>query len=334
MILVVDQQNTVLRYSANNLRIECGSKPPRRVPVRQIEQVVVYGNVLVESAAMRALASAAVPTIFWPGRGRSEPALVGGGLATQLPLRQAQHQCAANPLARVELARWFIEQKIMSYQLPINALKQTAQLTAQAEDRFLTQRENAAVQLQSAETVAAIMGVEGSLANAWFALLANVLPPRFKFSGRNRRPPADPVNALLSLGYTLVLSDLRESLMTAGFDQSLGFLHSHSPGRESLVLDFAELFRAAVDNFVIHWIISPEVDEASFYFREKEGCRLSKTARPGFYQSWASYREHWPRPVVYDSDVANWPTGYLRELINGQVARFRQVLQSHEGLRK
>lgn len=330
MILVVDQRNTVLRYSAKNLRIECESKPPRRVPVKQLEQVVVYGNVLVETAAMRALAAAAVPTIFLSGQGRAEPALLGAGMATQLPLRLAQHQSAGNPNTRVELARWFIEQKILSYQLPITALRQTVQLTTQAEDGFLTQCENAAVQLQSAATVAAIMGVEGSLANAWFSLLAAALPPQFKFCGRNRRPPADPVNALLSLGYTLVLSDLRESLMSAGFDQSLGFLHSHSPGRESLVLDFAELFRAAVDHFVIRWIVRPEVDETSFYFREKEGCRLSKLARPGFYQSWASYREHWPRPVVSESDVANWPTGHFRELVNGQVARFRQVLQSHE----
>jgi len=163
-----------------------------------------------------------------------------------------------------------------------------------------------------------ITGVEGQLAHAWFSLLSRYLDPQWHFTERNRRPPRDPVNALLSLGYTLTMSEIRQSVIGFGLDPSLGFLHQDYPGRESMALDVTEIFRSAVDCFVLQSLAEGLFSTDSFYYRSVEGCRLSKQARPCFFQAWASYRENWPRPLAGQSSSG---THYapVREQITGQL---------------
>ncbi len=166
------------------------------------------------------------------------------------------------------------------------------------------------------------------MAAAWFALLSEVLGERWGFKGRNRQPPRDPVNALLSLGYTLMLGEVRHALMQAGFDTALGFLHQDYPGRESLPLDVLETFRASVDALVLAWLQHTPLDKSSFYYRESEGCRLSKASRPLFYAAWSQLRQQCPRPFAPADEGAEWGCASLTEIINGQVMRLREVLKS------
>jgi CRISPR-associated protein Cas1 len=170
------------------------------------------------------------------------------------------------------------------------------------------------------------MGLEGQLAHAWFVLLAHSLPYQWKFAGRNRRPPRDPVNALLSLSYTLLSSEIHQLVIASGLDPSLGFLHQDTPGRESLMLDFMEIFRSGVDSFVLQWLAESELDESSFYYREEEGCRLSKQLRPLFFKAWSQQRYQWSRPLIEALDDGKWLKGEIRGLVNGQIMRWREQL--------
>ncbi len=169
------------------------------------------------------------------------------------------------------------------------------------------------------------MGIEGAAARQWFELLARHLDQNWKFTGRNRRPPRDPVNAMLSLGYTLLHSQIRQQLLTSGFDISLGFLHQPYPAREALTLDFLELFRSGVDVLVLQLIHNRQITPEHFYYRSSEGCRLSKAARPIFYDHWANHRENWPSPVRLNEAR---PTRPLNEQILGQITVMRQHLQT------
>lgn len=250
--------------------------------------------------------------------------MLGSGLAVRLPLRRLQHQLAADSTTRLETAKWFVSEKMSRYVLPLHAFvglwPEAAPACAQFADKVLRAQE----QVNAVDSLQTLLGVEGHVAQAWFALLAQYLPEELRFTGRNRRPPRDPVNSLLSLGYTLLLSEVRQAVLRAGFDPSLGFLHQDYPGRESLALDFSELFRAGVDHFVLNWLHDTALDKAPFYYRKDEGCRLSKTTRPLFFTAWAEYREQWPRPdqsgeEEEDEELSTTP---LRELLNGQTARF------------
>lgn len=326
MLLVIDRKETTVRHTTGALRIERADEPAKTVPLHMLEQVVVYGNPLIETAVWRALAEAGIPATLLDMRGKQQSAFLSSGLATQLPNRRAQHRCADDAAKQLAVARYFVQQKLRSYALPVQHLQTLYAPDAQAVSRFQQQVAQTLDKLPAANNINSLTGLEGQVAAAWFALLGLVLGV-WGFAGRNRQPPRDPVNALLSLGYTLMLGEVRHALLIAGFDPALGFLHQDYAGRESLPLDVLEIFRASIDTLVMQWLQRNPLDKAQFYYREMEGCRLSKATRPLFYAAWAQWRENCPRPFPPHEPAAAWGYAPLREIINGQVMRVRDVLK-------
>jgi CRISPR-associated protein Cas1 len=331
MILIIDRRDTVLRYQTGCICIEQADQKPQRAAINQLEQVIVIGNPMAETAVWRALAEANVPTVMLSARGEPQAAMLGSGLAVQLPLRRLQHRCANQASAALALAKYFVDLKLQSYDLSLQALIEHHHADASVCLAFKQLALDTRLKLTKADSIAVIMGLEGQQARAWFALLARYLPARWKFTGRNRQPPKDPVNALLSLGYTLLMSDVRQSLISSGFDPSLGFLHQDAAGRESLALDFTEIFRAGVDCFVLTWLATQDLDDSDFYYRTIEGCRLSKQARPKFFGAWAAYREQWHRPFATETQCLDaWAVCHVQEQINGQIAKARETMKTLE----
>lgn len=329
MLLIIDKRDTILRYDNNSLRIERKEEKPQRIPIKQLQQVIVFGNPMAEVAVWRNLALANVPVAIVSSRGKAYAAMISSGLATQLPFRRLQHRCANHNSCALKQARYFLQLKLKSYALSLHTLQQFYKVENEAFDGFKQQNETTLLKLDQAQSVASLMGLEGQLAHAWFVLLAHSLPFHWKFAGRNRRPPQDPVNALLSLGYTLLSSEIHQLVTASGLDPSLGFLHQDTPGRESLMLDFTEIFRSGVDSFVLQWLAEAELNESSFYFRTKEGCRLSKQTRPLFFKAWAHHRYQWPRPVI-ETEIKpseTWQQGEIRALVNGHIMQWREYLK-------
>lgn len=326
MIFVIDRRDAVLRYGNGCIELEQDGRHAMRVPINQLELVVVHGNPMAETAVWRALATAAVPTVLLSARGPLQSAVIGAGLATQLPLRCRQHRCALCGEKSLAMARWFAAGKIAGYSVPLALLDERFGADPKVCAEFTRQADDTVQKIAAAQEVAEIMGLEGYLAHAWFALLSRYLPAEWKFAGRNRRPPRDPVNALLSLGYTLLAAEIHQGVVGFGFDPSLGFLHQNTPGRESLVLDFTELFRAGVDDFVLRCLADEVFIPEQFYYRDEEGCRLAKIARPVFFQSWAYQRENWPRMA----ESAEAAVGSLREQIGGRLMAAREFLKTLE----
>lgn len=322
MICVIDRKNTALRFRAGCLQLYRKKKMIRSLPLAQLDQVVVYGNPTAETSVWLNLAEAGVPVVLLSARGTQKSAMLGSTLAVRLPLRRMQHRLADRDPACRAMAAWFIGKKIASYQVPLAVLTRDYRLNSATFRDFTAKLNHAAHRLDNAATVSEVMGVEGSLAQAWFKLLAGILPARYRFTGRNRRPPRDPVNSLLSLAYTMLFSEIRQGLLVEGFDTSLGFLHQEYPGREALALDFQEIFRTGVDAFVLSWLAHTHLDKTSFYYRQEEGCRLAKATRPLFYQAWALFREEWPRPGKEQMDHH----GHIRELVAGQTAEARNYM--------
>lgn len=329
MLLVLDHRDSTLRYQNGTLKLTRHGKSAQSIPINQLEHLVVYGNPTIETRVWRALAQAAIPATLLSNRGQEAVAYLGQGLSTQLPLRRMQHQLASLSPAKLEISRYLVAQKLNSYDLPLNTLK-TQYETNDLLVGFSSRIEAAKIQLTQSEDYPTLLGIEGQVAQGWFSLLAAILPKRWTFTHRNRQPPRDPINALLSLGYTLAASDLRQVVCANGLDPSLGFLHQDYPGRDSMVLDILETFRAAVDDFVLNWVNENPNPESCFYYREADGCRLSKQARPLFYEAWANQREYWPRPFFHLPDRATndstdeWPRAPLFEVANGQINKLRE----------
>ena len=318
MLLIIDHRNTHVRCDRQTLIITRGSGTPQRIPIRLLGNIVVIGNPTVESNVWRALTEAGVPATLLPGRGRQPPAVLGAGLSVTLPLRRLQYRCAEQPAAAIRIARWLLQQKIASYQLPLSRL----QPHQEQQQRFEEQRERAQTTLATTHTIDGLMGVEGSIANAWFKLLAETLPENWRFTGRNRQPPRDPVNALLSLGYTLLMSDVHQIIISEGLDPAFGYLHQPFPAREALMLDITEIFRAGVDTFVLSLL--ENLKPSDFNYHSETGCRLNKAIRPRFYNAWAEQREEWPRPqATPEQPSTDTP---LQEQIRGRIMALREVI--------
>jgi CRISPR-associated protein Cas1 len=320
MILIVDHREICMSYENNTLCIRRPNEKLQRVPINLLEQVIVYGNPSIEMPVWRALSKAAIPTSLLSNRGSQEPAMLASGLTVRLSLRRLQFRCAEHAHCAIIIARWIVRQKFAAYDLLLN------RFTTEQQQPFQQQRTELIAKLNPADSIDKLMGLEGALAHTWFALLASLLPEKWRFTGRNRQPPRDPFNALLSLGYTLLMSDIRQILISEGLDPAFGFLHQPVAGREALTLDFTELFRGTVD-FALYLFLE-QLSPEDFTYSHEHGCRLTKSARPAFYQFWAEFREHCPHINANDLDKVSCTP--LAQQIRGKVAIFRELLKLQE----
>ena len=140
-----------------------------------------------------------------------------------------------------------------------------------------------------------LMGVEGSAANTYFSVFSQLMTQQkesFPFNGRNRRPPKDAVNAMLSLAYTLITNDVSSALETVGLDPYVGFLHTLRPGRASLALDMTEELRAYIgDRFVLSLINRRQINPKDFICQGEQGVTMTDNGRRTFLTAWQNRKK-------------------------------------------
>lgn len=330
LILVIDHRETQLRMAGRALRIDRPDANPEHVPLGLLGLVVVHGSPLVGCDVWRALAERNIPAVVQSARGRGASALIGAALSNTISLRAAQHRAAADEPAALAIARKLIVGKIEAQGELLTRLGGAGDAARSLRDLQHSSRDRVA----SAQNTAVLMGIEGAAASAWYAWLSNWLPERWRFKGRNRRPPRDPVNALLSLGYTLLSGEMLRAVQEQGLDPALGFLHGIVPGRESLVLDLMEPLRPSVDLVVIG-LLNDGLLPTQFTYSRRDGCRLNKGARAAFYRTWAMVRSDWPdlHRLAQSSTLAakaEQSMTALPVLCRQQVDQLRTWLRPHQ----
>ena len=317
LALVVDRRGASLEEGNHGTVVVRHADGTReRVGVKALSTVVLNGDVMVSTHLLRVLAQEGVGVVLLPVRGLAQS--VG---FTRLPhgmttLRHAQHLVYAHAEHRLAMARLVV------------AAKADAQLRLQARWGFDVDQQQTQISatLAQANSIAALMGVEGALARAHFARMAAQLSPVWAFGGRERRPPSDPFNALLSLGYTLAREATAQLALRWGLDLEVGFLHSIQPSRPSLTLDLMEPVRAVVEAWTLELIgcgtkptepgdttldsqsaLSAYAPKAvitlkSFSDNLADGWRLNKAARALYYQQWFATGQvqvlHHARPLL------------------------------------
>jgi CRISPR-associated protein Cas1 len=145
-------------------------------------------------------------------------------------------------------------------------------------------------QLQNAQTLDSLRGVEGDAAAQYFSVFDELILQNkedFFFGNRNRRPPLDRVNAMLSFAYSLLSSEAAAALSAAGLDPFVGFLHRDRPGRRSLALDLIEELRSIIaDRFVLSLINNRQIKASDFVQKENRATLLTEDARKTFLAAW------------------------------------------------
>ena len=308
MTLVLDRRDTTVNLDGKSLQIRPNNAPMQRIPLGMLGQVIVYGSPQVSCDVWRALSEGGVSALLLPARGGGASAWLGSGISTSIMVRIKQYQAWNDPALSVGVVSWLLKLKISGVRELLNLLihndsvdifsgliqgpKMTAKVL-KAGKKANAVLETCIQQLDTQKNVDSLRGIEGASARAWFGFLSVLLHKKWKFSGRNRRPPRDPVNALLSLSYTLLFSEIRKMVAIRGLDPALGFLHAPYPGRESLVLDIAEPLRPGVDAFVLK-IIGQLMTPRHFTNSGAEGCRISKDGRKLYFSAWDEWKKEWP----------------------------------------
>jgi len=241
----VAQDGATLRRDGGRLRVMARRKPVAEVAVHDLGQLVLVGNVVLTPAAMDLLVDRGVDTVLLSHRGRYRARLLGG-LSGNVRLRLAQYGLATDESAVLELARRFVEGKIRNQRTQLmRSARRHGETDSLARSRIALKA--SVMRLETAATADAVRGCEGAASAAYFRAFGEMIrTPGFRFDGRNRRPPMDPVNALLSLGYTLLSNVVEAAVHIVGLDPHLGALHAPVAGRPSLVCDLVEELRAPV----------------------------------------------------------------------------------------
>jgi CRISP-associated protein Cas1 len=293
----------------------------QRVVVAKIEGVVVMGEITLTASALHLLLNNNIEVNFlnYAGKfkGRLSPPLSKNSL-----LRLAQHQAHHNLVRRSELARRFVLGKLtnqrmllLRYNRRLNdeklaeaaanmngIIRRLAGLDIATTTTTTTSPTTAATaaDFESAVTLATgdtgianswlevILGLEGAGSAAYFGCLDKLLVDneqgQWRFPGRVKRPPSDPVNALLSFDYSLLTNQVASELQTVGFDQYVGFLHSSVYGRPALALDLMEEFRPIIVDSVVITMLNNRMLKATDFTHELNSYRLRPDARKLFLQ--------------------------------------------------
>ena len=242
--LYITTQGAWLNKDGANIVVSLEGKEIGRVPMHNIGGIVGFGRVLVSPPLMGACAEAQISIAFLSEEGRFLARVVGPQSGNVL-LRREQYRRADAPDGCAAIARSVVVAKILNQRAVIRRALRDHGGNADAET--VVERLTAiARRVDAATDVDVVRGFEGESANAYFSVFNHLVvgdKETFRFSTRNRRPPLDPINALLSFVYSLLAHDTRAALEGVGLDPSVGFLHRDRPGRHGLALDLMEEFR-------------------------------------------------------------------------------------------
>lgn len=335
--LYLNTQGLYVGRKSEVLEIREGGKVIQEVRLREINQVNLFGNIQLTTQAMQTLVEMEIPVVMHSQRGYFQGMVQGTGLKNIL-LRREQFRMADDAGKSLRAAKALIAGKIRNQRVllmrnhidppkvPILELKR---LVAKAEA------------VTSAES---LLGIEGTAARIYFQHFAGMLkpgdepldplnslgePPRFRFDfrGRNRRPPRDPVNALLSFAYALLSKDLTITAAAVGFDPYLGFFHLPRPGRPALSLDLMEPFRPLIADSVVLLAINNRMVYPESFIEAGQGVTLTDAGRRGLIRAYEQRMDQLVTHPLFDYRVSyrrllEIQTRLMARVVSGELRDF------------
>lgn len=254
-------------------------------PLARLDQVVVAAAISITSPALSALLGHGIGLTLLDRQGEVQGHLrppAGGHVG----LRRRQYQCMDDPAFALAVSRAIVAGKVRNQRVAAMRLARThAGVPRDAPDHL----ERVLGKLDGAADLDTLRGYEGEAARVWFGVLRSVVDPAFGFAARRRRPPPDPINALLSLGYTLLVENLVAACEVAGLDPLAGFFHTEKYGRPALALDLMEEFRSViVDSVVLNLVNREMVRPDDFAPGPEGGVYLKPAALRVFFRRYAA----------------------------------------------
>ena len=288
--LYIDKDNITLNYDNHTLVIYKDNQLLNRIPLMAINRIFIYGDIDISSRLMNNLADNKIGVIFLGGRNK-DPKMFFHIPHNDAKIRINQYKCSLNNDFCIEFCQKLIQDKINS-QIKLLSSYSVIYSTRKAEqDSIIQSLKESIVKVSSFLKKNQILGCEGSASALYFNGIKNIIPIDLLFKKRNRRPPKDPVNSMLSLGYTLLHYEIVLEIYARGLDPFIGFLHEIDFGRESLSCDIIEPLRYIIDDLVLKLVIEKGFRDELFYYEKNGACLMSKIARSIFYKEYSKIQE-------------------------------------------
>lgn len=267
--LFVTSQGAHLSKEGETVRVKVGNETRLRAPIHTLAGIVCFGNVLCSPFLLGFCAKKDVAVSFLTEHGRFL-ACVKGPVSGNVLLRREQYRRADDPQATAEITRSILTGKLANCRTVLRrALRDHGEkVDVKALGEVSARITNHLERIPAETSTDVLRGIEGDAAHLYFTVFNHLITAQkddFLFEERNRRPPLDNVNCLLSFIYTLVLHDVRSALEAVGLDPAVGFLHRDRPGRPGLALDLMEEFRPFLaDRLVLSLINLRKVQKKGF----------------------------------------------------------------------
>ncbi len=247
-VLYITEQGATLRKEGDLLVVSKDGQTLQEVWAIKVEQVVLFGNIHVTTPAIHYLLKEGIDCVFNSGYGK----YYGRLFSTESrfgQLRQQQLEIVARADARLAVAREIVRGKLLNQRTLLQ--RYLREKPDPVLDAGVSGIMDCVEKLDKAAAVASVMGQEGQAGALYFKAFKTLLKQDLGFAGREHRPPPDPVNSLLSFGYSLLTNGLNSAVHAVGLDPFLGFLHSTEYSRPSLALDLVEEFRPVIVDSVV-----------------------------------------------------------------------------------
>jgi len=317
--LFVQSQGAYLRLDHDTLVIEVQGETRLQVPLHHLGGLALYGNVLISPFLLHRCAEDGRQVLWFTAQGEFRARLVGPTSGNVL-LRRAQHRALDDLEKAVYLARRFVEAKVKNARTVLQRVVRERSpnsrlLEAVEEYRTILKR------LEGASSLDEVRGLEGQAAARYFGVFNElVVTDEFSFKGRTKRPPRDPVNALISFLYALLLNDCVAALEGVGLDPQVGYLHALRPGRPALALDLLEEFRAWwADRLALALLNRRQLSRKHFETRPGGSVYLNESGRRIVIEAYQRRKQEMIRHPLIEDRI---PIGLLPHLQARLLARY------------
>lgn len=294
--LYITPPHVYLSLDGENIVVLQEEAELQRIPLHILNNIVCFSYKGASPALMGACAERGIGLCFLTPHGRFLSRITGP-VSGNVFLRKTQYQKADDEMQSLAIAKSFLLGKIYNGRWSLERTKRDHPMRIDIDTMTaaISQMIDALQHLEHATSREELMGIEGLAAKAYFGAFPQLILRNenvFSFHGRTRRPPLDPVNAMLSLAYTLLGNEIACALETVGLDPAVGYLHTLRPGRDSLALDLLEELRAPLaDRFVISLINLGTVTGKDFLTKENGAVFLTDDARKQFLTEWQKRKQ-------------------------------------------
>ena len=291
-VIYVREQGAYIKISGEKIVVTKGTNTLLQVPLFQLEHMSLFGNVQITSQAMARILEKGIDISYFSYGGR----YIGHTCAQEsrnIFLRLGQYEIYNDFSKRIQFARIIVKNKIENQMHLIANYRWSSDYDWK---RDVEQMGRCKATLEEKDSVGNLMGVEGFCSNIYFGAFSKMLKGRIEFKSRNRRPPRDPINAILSLAYTFLTRDMCNFLESESFETYLGFLHGVKYGRKSLALDMIEEFRQPVVDQLVLYLFNKRILTELDFQSQSDGVFLDKDGFAKFckeYEKWMHGKENY-----------------------------------------